>query len=77
MVLYTRMVHVICIAHGLHRVAEVIRCHFSNVDTFVNKREESIPKSSFARLAVQEEISEYSTSSSTCNNALGNMVGGV
>jgi len=34
-VFYTKMVHVTCLVHALHRVAEDIRLHFSVVDDLV------------------------------------------
>jgi len=36
-VLYSKMVHVTCVAHGVHRVAEEIRGRFSNVDKLIAK----------------------------------------
>jgi len=30
--LYSKMIHVTCLAHGMHRIAEEIRCHFPKVD---------------------------------------------
>jgi hypothetical protein len=35
-VLYPRMVHLTCLAHALHRVAEEIREHYSDVDKLVS-----------------------------------------
>lgn len=35
--LYSKMIHVTCIAHGLHRLAENIRNHFPKVDKLVAK----------------------------------------
>ncbi|KAF0718571.1 DUF659 domain-containing protein, partial [Aphis craccivora] len=35
--LYSKMIHVTCIAHGLHRLAENIRSHFPKVDKLVAK----------------------------------------
>jgi len=32
---YTKMIHLTCMAHGLHRVAEEIRSQFGNVDDLV------------------------------------------
>jgi len=32
---YTKMIHLTCLAHGLHRVAEEIRSQFGNVDDLV------------------------------------------
>lgn len=33
---YSKMIHVTCLAHALHRVAEEIRIHFPNVDELIN-----------------------------------------
>jgi hypothetical protein len=33
--LYTKMIHVICAAHGLHRVAEKVRGYFKSVDKVI------------------------------------------
>lgn len=33
---YSNMIHVTCLAHALHRVAEEIRIHFPNVDELIN-----------------------------------------
>jgi Protein of unknown function (DUF 659) len=35
-VLYPKMIHVTCLAHGLHRVAEYIRTNFSNVNMLIS-----------------------------------------
>ena len=35
--LYSKMIHITCIAHGLHRLAENIRSHFPRVDKLVAK----------------------------------------
>jgi hypothetical protein len=34
---YSNMIHVTCLAHALHRVAEEIRIHFPNVDELIKK----------------------------------------
>lgn len=34
-ILYPRMVHVTCLAHGLHRIAEAIRAAYPTVDKCV------------------------------------------
>ena len=34
-VLYSKMIHVTCVAHALHRVAECIRQHYQNIDNWV------------------------------------------
>lgn len=33
---YSKMIHVTCLAHALHRAAEEIRIHFTNVDELIN-----------------------------------------
>lgn len=35
-VFYSKMEHVTCLAHGLHRVAEEIRKHFPKVDQLIS-----------------------------------------
>lgn len=35
-VLYPNMIHLTCLAHGLHRVAEFIREKFDNVNTLIS-----------------------------------------
>ena len=35
--LYSKMVHVTCLAHGMHRVAEEIRGKFSRVDKLISR----------------------------------------
>uniref|UniRef100_A0A2S2PYT5 Uncharacterized protein n=1 Tax=Sipha flava TaxID=143950 RepID=A0A2S2PYT5_9HEMI len=34
-VFYTKMIHLICLAHGLHRIGETIRAKFSKVDKLI------------------------------------------
>jgi hypothetical protein len=34
--LYSKMIHVTCLAHGLHRISEEIRGQFSDVDQFIS-----------------------------------------
>lgn len=34
-IMYPKLVHLTCLAHGLHRVAEVIRSSYSDVDSFI------------------------------------------
>jgi len=43
--LYTKMVHVTCMAHGLHRVAEEIRSNYPNVDLLVSSLKKVFRKS--------------------------------
>lgn len=33
--IYTKMIHVTCCAHGLHRIVEEIRGHFGTVDELI------------------------------------------
>lgn len=35
-ILYTKMIHITCLAHGLHRVAETVRREFDNVNSFIS-----------------------------------------
>lgn len=35
--LYSRMIHVIYLAHGLHRIAKEIRSHFPTVDKLISR----------------------------------------
>ena len=35
-VLYPKMIHITCIAHGLHRVAELIQHNYSEVNQFIS-----------------------------------------
>jgi len=46
---YSKMIHVTCIAHALHRVAEEIRGNFSKVDKLVSNGKKNIFESTFPR----------------------------
>jgi len=35
-VLYSKMVHVTCVAHAIHRIAEEIRSHFQDVNKLIS-----------------------------------------
>lgn len=35
-VLYPKMIHLTCLAHALHRVAETVRCHYPDVDLLIS-----------------------------------------
>lgn len=35
-ILYSKMVHITCLAHGLHRVAEQIRINFPEINSFIS-----------------------------------------
>lgn len=37
---YPKLIHVTCLAHALHRVAEEIRSYFKNVDLLVANRKQ-------------------------------------
>ncbi|CAI6371628.1 unnamed protein product [Macrosiphum euphorbiae] len=43
-VFYSKMLHVTCAAHGLHRVAEQVRSHFSTVDKLIASVEQVFKK---------------------------------
>lgn len=43
-VLYPKMVHVTCAAHGLHRVAELVRTKFKAVNTLVSNVKRTFTK---------------------------------
>lgn len=35
--LNSKMIHATCLAHGLHRIAEEIRCYYSVVDKLISR----------------------------------------
>lgn len=35
-ILYPRMIHITCLAHGLHRIAEFIRSEFNDVNELIS-----------------------------------------
>ena len=43
-VLYSKMVHITCLAHGLHRVAEQIRMNFSEINSLISNIKKSFLK---------------------------------
>jgi len=47
-VFYTKTVHVTCLAHGLHRIAEYICSHFDNIDDLVANVKKNIPQISIS-----------------------------
>ncbi|KAJ4446534.1 hypothetical protein ANN_13230 [Periplaneta americana] len=54
--LYPKLIHLTCLAHGLHRVAEEIRISYKNVDNFISHLQQNKP-----RVKVRiEEMSEGS-----------------
>ena len=54
-VLFPRMLHVTCVAHGLHRVTEKIRALFSNVDELISNGKKVFLKAA-ARKAIFREL---------------------
>jgi hypothetical protein len=34
--LFTKMIHIICIAHGLHHISEEMRKHFSKLNSLIS-----------------------------------------
>ena len=42
--LYDRMVHVTCLAHGLHRVCETIRLEYADIDALIASAKEIFVK---------------------------------
>jgi len=43
--LFTKMIHITCIAHGLHRISEEVRKHFSKVDSLISNGKKVFLKS--------------------------------
>lgn len=56
--LYTKMVHVTCLAHGLHRVAEHIRSQFCDLDRLVSRIKKVFLKSP-SRVSTFKGIQRY------------------
>lgn len=46
--LFPKMVHMTCLAHGLNRVAEFIKCDFKEVDEWITNVKQIFRKVSFA-----------------------------
>ncbi|RWR99345.1 uncharacterized protein B4U79_02426, partial [Dinothrombium tinctorium] len=40
---YTKMIHLTCVAHGCHNIADLIRKKFSRVNTLIFETETNIP----------------------------------
>jgi len=53
--LYSKIVHIICLAHGIHRVAETIRSNFLKVDKLIAKVKQIFLKAPFRTLLFKEE----------------------
>ena len=68
-VLYPKMVHVTCLAHALHRVAEEVRGNYPEVDRFIANAKKTFVK---AALRVQKFKEEAPSPSAHCNT-LGNL----
>jgi len=43
-VLYPKMIHLTCLAHALHRVAETVRCKYPDVDLLISTIKRIFPK---------------------------------
>lgn len=54
--LYSKVVHITCIAHGLHRVAENIRGHFPGVDRLIAKTKQVFLKAPSRVLQFKFEV---------------------
>lgn len=52
--LYPNLIHVTCLAHALHRVAEQIRCQYADVDKFVSNCKKIFSKAP-SRIRIFEE----------------------
>ena len=50
------MIHVTCLAHGLHRVAETIRNEYSEVDKFVFATKNVLSKSAARRRVFHDTL---------------------
>jgi len=35
-IFYPKIIHITCLAHGLHRIAELVRVHYPRVDKLVS-----------------------------------------
>lgn len=57
-ILYTKMVHVTCIAHGLHRLADNIRERFPEADTLVNNVNKNFLKAPYRVQLLKEMYPE-------------------
>lgn len=53
-VLYPKMLHVTCLAHGLHRVCEVIRATFPNVNSLISSVKKVFRKAPHRKQAYHE-----------------------
>ncbi|XP_055307944.1 uncharacterized protein LOC129572062 [Sitodiplosis mosellana] len=53
-ILYSKMLHVTCLSHGLHRVAEFIRDKFSNVNQLISKTKAVFLKAPSRRMKFQQ-----------------------
>ena len=58
-VLYPRMTHVTCMAHGLHRVAELIRKSYAEVKSFIASTKAKFVKAPLRRQKFKEMAKVY------------------
>jgi len=54
-VLYSKIVHITCLAYGIHRVAETIRSNFPKIDKFIAKVKQIFLKAPSRILLFKEE----------------------
>lgn len=55
-IFYTNMIHLTCLAHGLHRIAEEIRKHFPKVDNLISNGKKFFLKASSRVLFFKTEL---------------------
>ena len=60
-IVYLKLIHVTCLAHGLHRLCESIRTHYSDVDNLIAYAKKNVLKSSsriqiFKQFALGEQL---------------------
>ena len=70
---YPKMVHITCLAHGLHRVAEEIMAHFSLVDSLVSETKKIFVQVSLTQTALQVHGSRCPTPTRTCHHEMGHV----
>lgn len=56
-VLFPKMIHISCLAHGMHRVAETIRAEFSEVDQLISNVKKVFIKAP-TRIKTFQELTE-------------------
>jgi hypothetical protein len=73
-VIYTKLIHVTCVVHALHRVCETIRVLYPNVDKLVANGKKIFVKSP-AKIELFENKPPDTTPSNSSNYTVGNLVG--